>query len=83
MFNWYGIESEAEFRRREWERMVAADARAAQAVAASKTRSRSRNGRAHGSRLPRLSLSLASLRALTAPRPRFATPLTAQRTADC
>ena len=31
MSNWYTIETEAEFRRREWQRAVEADARASQA----------------------------------------------------
>jgi hypothetical protein len=48
MYNWYAIETEAEFRRHEWEREVLAEARAAQAQPT--------NGRFHWLRLPRLSL---------------------------
>ncbi|MBA2598539.1 MAG: hypothetical protein M3Q50_11190 [Chloroflexota bacterium] len=79
MVNWYGIETEAEFRQQEWQRMVEADTRAAEAIAGSK-RDRARTG---GPRLPHLTLSLASLRALAAPRLRFASPLGPRRTAGC
>jgi hypothetical protein len=58
MHNWYGIETEAEFRRQEWQRIVAAETRAAQA-SAGQTGSR-------GFRLPQF--SLARLRSLGAPR---------------
>ena len=71
MHNWYGIETEAEFRRREWQRAIEADARAAQA---STGRARSR-----GFRLPHL--SLARLRALGAPRLPVGSPLSPRRTA--
>jgi hypothetical protein len=61
MNNWYAIETEAEFRRREWQRAVEADARAAQA--------RPAVGRM---RWPRVShLTLATLRSLLLPRPSF------------
>ncbi len=61
MSNWYTVEIEAEFRRREWQRAVEADARAAQA--------RPANGR---TRWPRIShLTLANLRSLAVPRPGF------------
>jgi len=48
MHNWYAMETEAEFRRQDWEREVIAEARAAQA--------QPNNGRFHWLRLPRLSL---------------------------
>lgn len=48
MHNWYAMETEAEFRRQDWEREVKAAARVAQAE--------SSNGRFHWLRLPRLSL---------------------------
>jgi hypothetical protein len=65
MNNWYTVEVEAEFRRREWERAVEADARAAQA--------RPANGRM---RWPRIShLTLSSLRTLALPRPSFISQL--------
>ena len=59
MNNWYTIETEAEFRRREWQRAVEADALAAPA--------RPANGRARWPRLGRL--TLANLRRLPVPRP--------------
>ena len=69
MNNYYAIETEAEFRRREWQRMVEADARAEQASP--------RNGRKHW---PHLShLSLPSLRWLSVPRLRFSSPLASRR----
>jgi hypothetical protein len=59
MNNWYAIETEAEFRRREWQRAVEAEARAAQA--------RPENGHL---RWPRVALlTLANLRSLAVPRP--------------
>jgi hypothetical protein len=61
MNNWYAIETEAEFRRREWQRVVEADARAAQARAAT--------GRMRWPRVPHL--TLANLRSLVLPRPSF------------
>ncbi len=65
MNNWYTIETEAEFRRREWQRAVEADARAAQA--------RPANGR---TRWPRIAhLTLANLRSLAVPRPSFTSRL--------
>jgi hypothetical protein len=74
MNNWYAVEIEAEFRRREWQRAVEADARAAQA--------RPANGRM---RWPRISdLTLSSLRSLALPRPRFISQLEPDcRTVGC
>lgn len=74
MHNWYAIENEAAFRRQEWEREVAADARAAAARAA---RPRFRLGAIpHG--------ALARLRALTVPHlPFSAFPKPECRTAVC
>ena len=74
MHNWYAIESEAAFRRREWEREVAADALAAEAASA---RTRSRAGAIpHG--------ALARLRSLTTPRLPFTATLKPEcRTAVC
>jgi hypothetical protein len=69
MNNWYTIETEAEFRRREWQRAVEAEARAAQA--------RPANGRTRWPRLGRL--TLANLRSLVLPRPSF----TARLEPDC
>ena len=61
MNNWYAIETEAEFRQREWQRAVEADARAMQA--------RPVNGRM---RWPRIaSATLATLRSLAMARPSF------------
>jgi hypothetical protein len=65
MNNWYAAEVEAEFRRREWQRAVEADARVAQA--------RPANGRMRWPRIPHL--TLASLKALTVPRPSFTSHL--------
>ena len=56
MNNWYAIETEAAFRRREWQRAVEADALASRVCA------RPRNGRKHWPRIPHL--SLANLRSL-------------------
>jgi hypothetical protein len=65
MNNWYTIETEVEFRRREWQRAVEADARAA--------RARPANGQL---RWPRIAqLTLASLRSLAVPRRSFASRL--------
>ena len=62
MINWYAVETEAEFRRREWEREVAAASRAAEA------------GGGHGT--TRFSLrpqdALVNLRSLLATRLRLA-----------
>lgn len=66
MNNYYAIETEAEFRRREWQLAVEADARAAQVCAG--------NGR---KRLPHL--SLMKLRSLATPRLPFSLPLTTRR----
>ena len=65
MSNWYTAEVEAEFRRREWQRAVEADARAAQA--------RPANGQMRWPRIPHL--TLASLRSLSVPRPSFTSRL--------
>ena len=74
MHNWYGIETEAAARRRDWERAVEADARSAQAVAARPQR--------HLIRLPHIALT--RLRSLTAPRFPFATAMEPRcRTAAC
>jgi hypothetical protein len=65
MSNWYAIETEAQFRRREWERAVEADARAAQARPANREL-----------RWPRIAqLALANLRSLAVPRPGFTSRL--------
>jgi hypothetical protein len=65
MNNWYAVETEAAFRRREWQRAVEADALAAQA--------RPANGRTWWPRLGRLALT--NLRALAMPRPGFSSRL--------
>jgi hypothetical protein len=59
MNNWYAVETEAAFRRREWQRAVEADALAAQA--------RPRSGRTLWPQLGRLTLE--NLRSLAMPRP--------------
>ena len=69
MQNYYTIETEAEFRRREWERAAEGDARAAQA--------RPTNGGLPGLHLPQF--ALATLRSLSAPR----LPLTSPLAPDC
>ena len=48
MHNWYAMETEAEFRRQDWEREVIAATRAAQV--------QPKTGRFHWPRLPRLAL---------------------------
>ena len=69
MSNWYAIETEAQFRRREWERAVEANTRAAQVRPVSRQL-----------RWPRIAqLSLANLRSLALPRPSF----TARLEPDC
>ena len=71
MNNYYAIETEAEFRRREWERAVEADARAAQVCTGS--------WRMHWPRP-----SLLNLRSFAAPRLSFASSLMSRRrTATC
>ena len=65
MNNYFAIETEAEFRRREWQRAVEADARVAQATG---------NGR---KRWPHLSLT--SLRSFAAPRLPFSMPWVPRR----
>jgi hypothetical protein len=65
MSNWYAIETEAKFRRREWERAVEADARAAQARPAHRQ-----------TRWPWIGhLTLASLKSLAVPRLSFTSRL--------
>jgi hypothetical protein len=65
MNNWYTIETEAEFRRREWQRAVEAEARVAQAHPANRQ-----------PRWPRIAhLTLANLRSLVVPRPSFTSRL--------
>jgi hypothetical protein len=61
MSNWYTIETEAEFRRREWQRAVEADARASLARPATRQLRWPRIGR----------LTVANLRSLAVPRPSF------------
>ena len=65
MNNWYTIEAETKFRRREWQRAVEADARAAQALPANRRMRWPRIGR----------LTLANLRSLAVPRPSFTSRL--------
>jgi hypothetical protein len=65
MHNYFAIETEAMFRQQEWERAMAADAQAAQAVATARKRD--------WTHAPRL--SLAGLREMTAPRLAIAAPL--------
>ena len=71
MHNWYGIETEAEFRRQEWQRTIEADARAALAQSGRVERG--------GWRLPQF--SLARLRSLVAPRLPFGAPVAPRRPA--
>ena len=71
MHNWYGIETEAEFRRQEWQRAIEADARVALARAGRVER--------RGWRVPQF--SLARLRALSAPRLPFGSSLGPRRAA--
>jgi hypothetical protein len=74
MNNWYTIETEAEFRRREWQRAIEAEARAAQA--------RPANGHERWSRIGRT--GLAKLRSFALPRPSFTPRLEPDcRTATC
>jgi hypothetical protein len=61
MSNWYTIEAEAEFRRREWQRAVEADARASLARPATRQLRWPRIGR----------LTVANLRPLAMPRSSF------------
>jgi hypothetical protein len=71
MHNWYGIETEAEFRRQEWQRAIEAEERAAQACAGRVASPRFR--------LPRL--SLARLRGLGTPRLPATSPVAPPRAA--
>jgi hypothetical protein len=74
MNNWYAIETEAAFRREEWTRAAAAEARAAQSQSTGAKLQFA--GRPH--------LNLARLRSLTAPRLLFTSPLKPEcRTAVC
>ena len=66
MYNYFAIEAEAEFRRQEWQRAGEADARVAQASAASR-----------GTRGPHL--SLPSLRSLAATRLHLSPPWVPRR----
>jgi hypothetical protein len=66
MHNYFTVETEAEFRRREWQRAVEADARAALA----------HTGNGHK---PWPHLSLMNLRAFVAPRLRFSAPWVPRR----
>jgi hypothetical protein len=66
MNNYYAIETEVEFRRREWQRAVEADARSAQVCTG--------NGRKHWPQL-----SLTTLRSFLGPRLPFSSPLAARR----
>jgi hypothetical protein len=74
MNNWYTIETEAEFRRREWQQAVEAEARVAQARPANRQL-----------RWPRIAhLVLANLRSLAASRPSFTSRLEPDcRTVTC
>jgi hypothetical protein len=65
MHDWYAIESEAAFRRQEWERAVAREARAAQAVAQTRRR---------WPRLPSLSLFGMKLNRIVVPGLSFTAP---------
>ena len=71
MHNWYSIETEVEFRRQEWQRMVEADVRAALADTGPGERGHWRVP--HG--------FLARLRALRAPRWPFSPPAETRRPA--
>ncbi len=71
MHNWYGIETEVEFRRQEWQRAIEAEARAAQAL----------DGRTGSRRFRLPHLFLARLRALGAPRQPFVSPVAPRRAA--
>ena len=66
MNNYYAIETEVEFRRREWQRAVEADARSAQVCTG--------NSRNHWPQL-----SLTTLRSFLGPRLPFSSPLEARR----
>jgi hypothetical protein len=72
MVNYFSIETEAEFRRQDWQRAVEAEIRASQARPGSNCASL-RSILAH--------LPLASLRSLGAPRLPFTAPLAARRRA--
>ena len=69
MNTWYGIETEAEFRRQEWQRAIEAEQRVAQA----------RAGRAASQRFHLPRLSLARLRALATPRLPATSPVAPRR----
>lgn len=72
MHNWYAVETEAEFRRQEWERAIAADARAALAS----------TERVWPSWLHIPRLSLTGFKRLATPRWSFASPGASRQTAD-
>ncbi len=69
MHNWYGIETEAAFRRREWQREVEREARLSLTT--------SGNGRVRQRRLPRI--SLANLSASISPWLPLTSPLAPRR----
>jgi hypothetical protein len=71
MHNWFAIETETEYRRHEWERAAAADARIAQI----------RGESTHLLQMHLPHLSLAGLRRLVAPRLAFGLPLASRRRA--
>lgn len=73
MHNWYAIDTEAEFRRQEWERAAIADARAAQV--------KIERGWPSWLRLPRFSIS--GPKRLPAPQLSFAATGTSSQAADC
>ena len=74
MNNWYMIETEAKFRRREWQRAIEAEARAAQARPVNDHKRWSLIGRT----------ALAKLRSFALPRPSFTPGLEPDcRTAIC
>ncbi len=71
MHNWFGIETEAEFRRQQWQRAIEAEERVAQA----------RAGHAASPKFRLPHLSLARLRALVAPRLPDTAPVAPRRAA--
>lgn len=75
MNNWYGIETEAAFRRREWERVVRAEARSAEAVSSSARFRFARLPQAVLARLQRLTALRLTVPSAMEPRCRTATCL--------
>jgi hypothetical protein len=69
MNTWYGIETEAEFRRQEWQRAIEAEQRVAHA----------RSGRVTSQRFRLPRLSLARLRGLATPRLPATSPVAPRR----